>query len=217
MMPFARQPQPGFWAAKEEKWREDLAAAKRAPDPLGWKHENRPLRDWFHALVRRAGEPRLCAYCDTTFEGSRETIDHFQPLEHFPELALAWDNLFPSCDRCNEKYKRLRWSPALVRPDRDPVRELFDIDLVTGRLLPGPRLDLRTQARVRMTVCILGLNDGHRCLGRLRVIKEMAIAARAQEDTLIAERTGQGPYRFVALRAHAGLKDKADAESRPQQ
>jgi len=42
-----------------------------------------------------------CAFCDGQIGAeSRETVEHFRPKGLFPELAYAWDNLFPCCDLC---------------------------------------------------------------------------------------------------------------------
>jgi 5-methylcytosine-specific restriction endonuclease McrA len=105
MMPFRRQPAPEFWAGKEAQWAERVEDWSRL-DPLGWQHENRTLREWFHSLCRGESEPPLCAYCDGALKlTARETIDHFAPRARFQALALVWHNLFPACDLCNETYK----------------------------------------------------------------------------------------------------------------
>jgi hypothetical protein len=59
--PFARQPEPDFWAAKEKQWL-DLAPAWGDRDPLnGWQKDKLSLGTWVRDLVRAPGEPRLCA------------------------------------------------------------------------------------------------------------------------------------------------------------
>jgi uncharacterized protein (TIGR02646 family) len=206
MTPFSRQPPPSFWSAKEQQWAK-LAPASQERNPLDWRHQKRTLRAWFHALVRPDTEPRMCAYCDgPLLEQSRETIDHFLPRHAFPELSLAWANLFPACDRCNSTNKRERWSCHLVRPDTDPVDTWFDVDRLTGRLRASPELDRPTRARIRLTIRVFLLNDNPRCLGRLRVMNEMENAARRDHKTLardqatLEERATRGPYRFVARR-----------------
>jgi hypothetical protein len=144
-------------------------------------------------------------------EQSRETIDHFLPRHRdaFPELALAWENLFPACDRCNSQYKKTRWSCRLVRPDTDPVEGYFDLDEATGQLHPVADLDWDTRVNVRLTICVFRLNDSHRCIGRLRVLNYLRTVSRAYqgeadakdgEEVALAEFAAQGPYRFVARR-----------------
>jgi uncharacterized protein (TIGR02646 family) len=205
--PFARQPEPEFWAAKEERWLA-LAPGFGERDPLNdWSHQKRSLGAWFHALVRATGTPHLCAYCDGSLtEQSRKTIDHFLPRHEFPELAVSWHNLFPACDRCNSDYKKTRWSCRLVRPDTDPVESYFDFDEQTGWLRPAAHLDWPIRVNVRLTIHVFRLNEEHRCKGRLRVLKEMRNAYKRDADTrerdrpTLAERAEKGPYRFVARR-----------------
>lgn len=174
MTPLLRQPEPDFWPSKEQRWH-DLAPDWGDRDPLNdWQHRKRSLASWFHELVREESEPRMCAYCDGSLhEQSRETIDHFLPEHAFRELTLSWQNLFPACDRCNSKNKRERWSCRLIRPDTDPVDELFEIDMDTGRLRPRARLDWTMRVNVRLAIRVFRLNDSHRCAGRRRVIQEM--------------------------------------------
>jgi uncharacterized protein (TIGR02646 family) len=205
--PFARQPEPEFWAAKESQWR-GLAPDFGKRDPLNdWSHQKRSLGAWFHARVRAPGEPRLCAYCDGSLtEQSRETIDHFLPRHVFPELALCWPNLFPACDRCNSEYKKTRWSCRIVRPDIDPVDTYFELDGETGWLRPAPHLDWPTRVNVRLTIHVFRLNDRHRCRARYRVLRDMRNAAKRdarsgeRDRPTLQERAEQGPYRFVARR-----------------
>lgn len=206
MTPFARQPPPAMWLEKEATY-SSSPADQRPADPLSWQHQKRTLADWFHAEVRPASEPRMCAYCDGSLvEQSRETIDHFLPRHEFPELSLSWDNLFPACDRCNSTYKRTRWSCRLVRPDTDPVEGYFDFDPMSGKLRPSAALDWTTRVNVRLTIQVFRLNDPHRCKGRLRVMKECQNAWKRDRTTLerdqetLEERVSNGPYRFVARR-----------------
>lgn len=205
MTPFRRQPEPPFWGDKERRWHA-LAPDWGARDPLNdWRYENRSLGAWFHELCREASEPRMCAYCDGSLtEQSRETIDHFLPEHEFRELALSWENLFPACDRCNSTYKKERWSCRLVKPDIDPVEELFDVDEQTGWLRPRAHLDWPTRVNVRLTIRVFRLNERHRCEGRRRVMREIRNAWK-RDPTTLEERVAKGPYRFVAQRTLQGL------------
>lgn len=207
MIRFRRQPAPDFWAGKDAQWRERGPSFPKV-DPLNaWKYEKRALSAWFHELVRALGEPRMCAYCDGSLkEQSRETIDHFLPEHAFPELTLAWENLYPACDRCNSTYKRERWSCQLVRPDIEPVESYFDFDEETGRLRPSLSLDWPTRVKVRLTIRIFRLNEEHRCKGRLRVLKEMRNAWK-QDPVTLEDRAAHGPYRFVARRFLEAMRE----------
>jgi uncharacterized protein (TIGR02646 family) len=212
MMPFRRRPAPPFWAEKETQWARRTADWPKL-DPLDWRHDGRTLREWFHEVCREASEPILCAYCDgELYLTARATVDHFAPRSRFQALSLAWHNLFPVCDLCNETYKRDQWSCALVRPDTDPVGDWFDIDLETGVLRPDPEIaDSITRGRVRLTICVLRLNTPGRCKARREVVRTLQNAwkkdARTQQHdrSMVDEYIRRGPYRFVASRAKAAM------------
>ncbi len=209
MTPLRRQPEPAFWAEKESRWHA-LAPDWGDRDPLNdWRHQGRPLGSWFHELVREASEPRMCAYCDGSLrEQARETIDHFLPEHEFRELALSWDNLFPACDRCNSTYKGKRWSCRLIRPDTEPVEELFEFDVESGRLRPRAHLDWSSRVNVRLTISVFGLNEPDRCSARKRAWKQIRNAWELHDEAMLADLETQGPYRFIARkfqRARRGL------------
>lgn len=44
-----------------------------------------------------------CSYCevDITTESNYMEVEHFRGKDDFPDLVVAWDNLLPSCKRCN--------------------------------------------------------------------------------------------------------------------
>jgi uncharacterized protein (TIGR02646 family) len=208
MTPFRRRPAPPFWAEKEAEW------AARAPDdwprldPLGWQHESRTLRAWFHERCRDESEPALCAYCDgELYVTARATVDHFAPRARFQALSVTWHNLFPVCDLCNETYKGERWSCALLRPDTDPVDEWLDVELTTGAMRPSATIDDPViRARVRLTIVVFRLNTPDRCKARLAVVRALRNAWKRDVKSLehdrsdVVERATRGPYRFVALR-----------------
>lgn len=211
MMPFVRQPALGsWWDAKQERLFELLLGGRDVPDGiLGWTHEGRTVADWFHSRVRAPGEPKLCAYCDGALrETSVETIDHFFPKHAFPWLALAWENLYPTCERCNEHEKGRQWSCHLIRPDVDLVAHkatsmeafsrLFDFDPCTGRLRPALEATRKMRARVRLTLRILGLNNAERCHARKRRWLALLNASKTNDEEFILEDAVNGPYRFVA-------------------
>jgi hypothetical protein len=208
MTPFPRLPAPAFWAEKEAQWA-SCAADWNKLNPLGWQHGNRSLREWFHDLCREASEPALCAYCDgDLYVTARATIDHVAPRRHFQALSLAWHNLLPVCDLCNETYKRDQWSCALVRPDVDPVDAWFDVDLDTGALRPSPEIDDPViRARVRLTIVVLRLNTLDRCKARRGVVRACRNAwkreavTRQHDRATVHDLCQQGPYRIVARRA----------------
>lgn len=74
---------------------------ERGADPGPFSHP----RDYVTHL--RSLFRRRCAYCITPDDrlGGEEgmRVDHFRPESRFPELRLAWSNLYYSCDVCNNR------------------------------------------------------------------------------------------------------------------
>ncbi len=45
---------------------------------------------------------RKCAYCESYYAATQPIdVEHWKPKSIYPELALDWDNLLPSCIDCN--------------------------------------------------------------------------------------------------------------------
>ena len=99
-----------------------------------------------------------------------------------------------------------------MRPDTEPVEELFDIDELSGWLRPRANLDWTTRVNVRLTIRVFRLNERHRCEGRKRVMQEMRNAWKrdpttlARDNSTLEQRAAQGPYRFVARRYLQALR-----------
>ena len=110
-----------------------------------------------------------CWYCerrcmrDAEDGGKSPTVDHFRPLNRFPELAYQWANWVFSCRRCNEDYKKGEW-PELgyVNPSASEERErperYFDCDADTGEIIPIAGLSSESRVRALRTIDDLGLN-----------------------------------------------------------
>ncbi len=111
-----------------------------------------------------------CAFCDGPIGSeSRETVEHFRPKSQFPELAYAWDNLFPCCDLC-QNNKLEKFDEALLKPDgQDYIfQQYFIVNYHTGEIEPSPQADQAEQQRAKITLEIYGLNLANRKTMRLR-------------------------------------------------
>lgn len=63
-----------------------------------------------------------CAYCEARLgtESKYVEVEHFEPKEQYEEKVLLWDNLLPSCKRCNgAKGAHDVLSEPIVNPFRD--------------------------------------------------------------------------------------------------
>lgn len=200
MIPFVRPPAPELWLDKEQAWLDKcyvldasdgrLSLRPSQLDPFAWRWAGRSLREHFAAAIFAAGDAH-CAYCDGLLGTTSDPqIDHFIPRTVAPFAALAWPNLFPACSRCNTVKKGQRWSCNLVRPDLDPVAEMFVAQPTQFgvKLAPNPCLCRRERARVRLTIRVFGLNDSRRMKARGDVLQ---LLTRGYRDAL-------PEYRYLA-------------------
>lgn len=96
---------------------------------------------------------RKCCYCECRLgqEGKNMQVEHFYPQSIYPEDVVNWDNLLPSCGRCNRK----KWDhdtkkdPIIDPSRREPREHLF---MRSYRLYPKDDLG-------KSTIDVLVLND----------------------------------------------------------
>ena len=134
--------------------REDVGARPREHDY--WRLFTQDLRARFS---------NKCGYCERKCEqigGLAPSVDHFRPLNHFPELAYAWGNWIFSCQRCNDD-KGNKWTESgYVDPCAYDVaerpEEYFDYVPRTAEIVPKRDLGLNARRRAESTIDDLGLN-----------------------------------------------------------
>ena len=135
---------------------------------IGWRPDDSCWREFRPRLGERSNN--ICWYCEQQCTaavdagGRAATVDHFQPISRFPQLAYAWSNWIFSCQRCNES-KGNRWpetgyvdpcaATAAERPE-----QYFDYDADTGEILPRNGLSGAAQRKAWDTIDDLGLNNG---------------------------------------------------------
>lgn len=70
-----------------------------------------------------------CAYCETdlTDPSTYMEVEHFYPKSLHPDLVVAWDNLLPSCKRCNgAKNDEDISERSIINPyETDPRNEFY--------------------------------------------------------------------------------------------
>ena len=63
-----------------------------------------------------------CCYCECELnvEGSYMEVEHFRDKKQYPDEVVSWDNLLPSCKRCNgHKSSRDTVAVPIVNPASD--------------------------------------------------------------------------------------------------
>lgn len=102
-----------------------------------------------------------CAFCDGMGGTTNWPVEHFKPKakSKFPELAYAWSNLYPCCEKCQGKGDWWEDEPALLRPDEiDYDFTAFFIHDYTApdgvallaNPLAGPEREKRAQLLIRI-------------------------------------------------------------------
>nr|ELR5041156.1 hypothetical protein [Providencia stuartii] len=73
----------------------------------------RKSKKWNAYSLCKTSKTRTCPYCNQAYaftiqkndRGFRPTLDHFYCKDKYPHLALALNNLVPSCNTCNSSLK----------------------------------------------------------------------------------------------------------------
>lgn len=104
-----------------------------------------------------------CAYCETdlTEPSTYMEVEHFLPKSKYSDLVVRWDNLLPSCKRCNgtKNDSDVLENPIINPFDQDPRAEFcFDRYFIFGVTNLGEN-----------TENVLDLNDGDLLLKRFNV------------------------------------------------
>ena len=99
-----------------------------------------------------------CAYCELIPEGSSLRVEHFHPKSLYPEELLNWNNLLPSCERCNN-YKSVQdtqndpiINPCITDPTPYFIYEIF-------RILPSPTAPSQEIAARTIHACQLNRTE----------------------------------------------------------
>ncbi len=113
-----------------------------------------------------------CSYCDgLIYEAtSYVIIEHYKPINEFPNLEKIWHNLFASCSKCNNSFKRDFYPKVKpLKPDTDEYSSFekwFEIDFEKYEIRPNKFLNFNDKERARTTINWFGLNDYDRIKAR---------------------------------------------------
>ncbi|HHD2787744.1 TPA: HNH endonuclease [Clostridium perfringens] len=110
-----------------------------------------------------------CAYCECilNIESKDVTIDHFLPKVNNESLVIEWENLLPSCLRCNRKKNRKE--DKIINPCDDEPKEYLGVKRTGYRLK-----EINGSGIGYNTIRVLGLNDIRRVITpRMQVIEKI--------------------------------------------
>lgn len=101
-----------------------------------------------------------CSYCECkiNIESKDVTIDHFLPKSSYPELVVEWENLFPSCLRCNREKNDC--DESLLNPCENEPKDFIALSKQNPFRLKG----IDEFGIGKRTISQIGLNDPNRIM-----------------------------------------------------
>lgn len=152
---------------------------------LSLKYQTDETSVWNATYIRTAlldSSRSKCAYCETKIdeESKYMEVEHFRCKADFPHMVVAWDNLLPSCKRCNgnKSAHNVEVDGMIVNPfERSPRAHLY---------LHNSRLRSRDEIG-RNTVEALYLNEFDRLVAVRAAICDAVAASLEQIAELIEE------------------------------
>ena len=117
-------------------------------------------------------QKQRCAYCErrTGEERDEGHIEHFRSQAAHPELAVAWSNMYWSCndektcgkhkDKCDRPTgPKAAFDPAeIINPSSDDPQD-FLLFVVDGTIRPRDGLDVAAERRAQETLRVFHLAD----------------------------------------------------------
>lgn len=101
MIPLKRLDEPRVLAENKDKWltayRAELAATPKKR-PHSAKYAHKEIKSTLEAMSFHK-----CFYCEQSTKQSTPEVDHYIEVAEQPDLAFKWENLYLSCQGCNDK------------------------------------------------------------------------------------------------------------------
>jgi uncharacterized protein (TIGR02646 family) len=105
-------------------------------------------------LIKRMGE--YCSYCEMRL-GASLAVEHVQPKDLNPALALVWENFLLGCTNCNSTKGSKKIALAdYFWADQDNTARAFEYAL-GGFVRVSPKLSATEQAKAERTMQLVGL------------------------------------------------------------
>lgn len=129
MIKVNKQSAPQILLEHQEKWTKDLRDAIAhygGYDKIPSKTKDSLLSHYRHnSIQKRLAESSYykCSFCECKpGESGNIEIEHFEPKSLYPERAFDWDNLLPSCRKCNQAkmVHDTRTTPIIDPSKEDP-------------------------------------------------------------------------------------------------
>lgn len=143
-----RLPKPQILIDKEDKWKNDfIASGKARPDSSKYGHDK--IRDELASMSFHK-----CFYCESKLKLVQKEVDHHIEVSINKALAFEWNNLYLSCDNCNNKinHDAISIHEALdpCRNDDSEIREhlTFIDEMITA--IDSSQIGFKTIQKYRL-------------------------------------------------------------------
>ena len=206
MRPARRPSAPAVLAEHGDAWSAEYAQRRRDNPTyrFQWKsHGGERVNKIIEPALKQMTDDH-CAYCDgfPLDATGRDTIDHFLPKAHYPELSYAWENLYLACHLCqnvkevqfDRPIDRDTYDHSLLCPDEDgySFERYFLYNFESGEIEVNPAASDRDRVRAAYTIRCLGMNAGSRPQTRRRQLHRYDKLPPEDREYL-----DDWPYRFL--------------------
>lgn len=138
-----------------------------------------------------------CAYCECHIneESKYMEVEHFEDKHNNPNKVVEWENLLPSCKKCNgTKGTHDVISEPIINPYIDEPKEHLS--------LRGYRLKHKTE-QGEMSIHVHGLNDSERLVQKRfdigNKLSETIENAKDKYESYLSQKTTLRKNKFVAI------------------
>lgn len=177
MIKIQKPPAPQILVDNKVTWTKNLLEAittygeySKIPEP----EKSRLLSHYKHQEIQDVlfeSSHYKCAFCECKpGESGHIEVEHFEPKSLYPELAFEWDNLLPSCRRCNEvKSDTDTRTNPIINPAIEDPEQLLTYSFLRIKPLAGSGQECKAQR----TIDVCNLNCARLYSARSELMKSI--------------------------------------------
>ena len=123
-----------------------------------------------------------CAFCECKpGDSGNIEVEHFAPKSIYPDLTFDWDNLLPSCRKCNEaKTDFDTIKEPIINPSKTDPEELFTYNYIRICAISG----CSQEQAAKNTIDVCNLNSSRLYEVRAMLIKSLTEYADELKEKL---------------------------------
>ncbi len=121
-----------------------------------------------------------CAFCENSpTESGHIEVEHFKPKSLYPEFTFSWDNLLPSCKKCNNsKLTHDTVNEPIINPYADDPSQYFHYQDIQIKPINDNVIGERT-----ITIC--DLNNARLMIPRGQLLSALHTFSKGISDALV--------------------------------